>query len=243
MKRPIPSRRPLPFAAPLLAALVLAAPALSAQTIDQRYDPANVNNIANPQFQRQMTQSAQSIAEALVGRPANATDQRILGQFTGQQTQLLQQIQNAANRMPGTDVGAAYGNASATDARTLNELSRTAEGRYVLEQMAREQAASQQQRGGQPQRNGYPRQPQGGYRTDNGYYAPQQDNYQPRDGYRSDDGYQPSSYQPGYPQQGGHYTQPVRSTTGQVLGAAILQDITNAAIQRSIQPVYRDNNR
>lgn len=241
MKRPIPSRRPLPLAAPLLAALVLAAPALSAQTIDQRYDPANVNNIANPQFQRQMTQSAQAIAEGLVGRPANATDQRILSQFTGQQTQLLQQIQNAANRMPGTDAGAAYGN-GATDARALNELSRTPEGRYVLEQMARDQAASQQ-RGRQAPQNGYPRQQQGGYRTDNGYYAPQQDNYQPQGGYRSDDGYQPSSYQQGYPQQGGRYTQPVRSTTGQVLGAAILQDITNAAIQRSIQPVYRDNNR
>ncbi|UJB18668.1 MULTISPECIES: hypothetical protein [Lysobacter] len=223
MKRLPPSPRRKSPALPLLAALILAAPALSAQTIDQRYDPANVNNnmrnIANPQFQRRMTQSAQSVAESLVGRPANATDQRILGQFTEQQTRLLQQMQNAANAMPDTGAGAAYNRPSTGYSNDMQFA--TPEERYLYEERAR--AREESSRSSYRQNSDYPQgayQPNG-YRQNNGYPG----NASPYDDYQNN----------GYPQQG------ARSSTGQALGGAVLLDLTNAAIQRATQPkiIYR----
>ncbi|QWP77940.1 hypothetical protein J5226_05915 [Lysobacter sp. K5869] len=236
MKRPSRPSAPRWPAVLALAAACAASPAAGAQVVDQRYDPANVNNrIDNPVFQRQMTRSAQAIAENLVGRPANATDQRILGQFNQLQTQALHQMQNAMDRMPSQGAGAAYGNAQPQlDARSIQQLQQSPEGRYVLEQLAAEQnraraaGASQAQPQYQQQYQQAPRAPQSEYdRLYQQAYgqAPAQT--------------PPPQYQSGYPQQAygaqGGYAPP-QSSVGRSLGGALLQDITNAAIQRSIGP-------
>ncbi len=147
----------------MFAALFAAAPA-AAQ--DAYLDPANVDAIASPRAQRQTLQSAQAIAEAVVGRPANSTDQEILRKYAGVQSGFMQQLQNAAsaatasqyddgrrdNRYDDSNYGRdAYGNVydrngfeqsnggfSASELQALTQLSRTPEGRRVLEQMAQQ---------------------------------------------------------------------------------------------------------
>lgn len=239
MKRPSRPSAPRWPAVLALAAACAAAPVAGAQVVDQRYDPANVNNrIDNPVFQRQMTRSAQAIAENLVGRPANATDQRILGQFNQLQTQALHQMQNAMDRMPSPGAGAAYNAPPQLDARSIQRLQQSPEGRYVLEQIAAEQnrarAAGAYQ--AQPQQPQYQQQYQQQYPQ-----APQSDYdrlYQQAYGQAPAQA-PPPQYQSGYPQQGygaqGGYAPP-QSSVGRSLGGALLQDITNAAIQRSIGP-------
>lgn len=149
--------------AAMLVVLCAAAPA-AAQ--DAYLDPANVDAIASPRAQRQTLQSAQAIAEAVVGRPANSTDQEILRKYAGVQSGFMQQLQNAAgaaaasqyqdgrqdNRYDDSNYGRdAYGNVydrngfeqsnggfSASELQALTELSRTPEGRRVLQQMAQQ---------------------------------------------------------------------------------------------------------
>lgn len=228
MKRPSRPSAPRWPAVLALAAACVAAPVAGAQAIDQRYDPANVNNrIDSPVFQRQMRSQAQSIAESMIGRPANGTEQQILGQFDQVQTQALRQMQGALDRMPAQGAGAAYGGQPQLDARAIQQLQQSPEGRYVLEQMAG------QQRGGVGS-GGYPaqyqqqaRQPQSDYdRLYQQAYGELPPQAAPQ-------------YQGGYPQQGygaqGGYAPP-QSSVGRALGGALLQDITNAAIQRSIGP-------
>ncbi|MEI2432628.1 hypothetical protein RDV84_05530 [Lysobacter yananisis] len=227
MKRPSRPFAPRGLAAPALrllalAVLAAAAPVAGAQ-VDQRYDPANVNSrVNNPVFQRQMRQSAQSVAESLVGRSANATDQRILGQFDQVQTQALNQMQNALDRMPQPDPRYGQPGEQELDERTIQQMQQTPEGRYVLEQVMAER-----RRGGGVQR--YP-QAQAQYPQQQYQRAPQAQNDYDR------------LYQQAYPdgmqgpgQSRGGYPQP-QSSTGRSLGGALLQDITNAAIQRSIGP-------
>lgn len=220
MKRP--SRPSTPWPAVLaLAVLCAIAPAAGAQVVDQRFDPANVNNrIDDPVFQRQMRQTAQSIAENLVGRPANATDQRILNQFDQVQTQALRQIQGAMDRMPNPDAG--YGGAGQMDARDIAQLSQSAEGRYVLEQMAAAQR-------GNAATARYPQQQQPAAQGQSEYERMFRQAYP--DGMQ---GPPPSQYGGQYGNQGGYA--PPQSSTGRALGGALIQDITNAAIQRSIGP-------
>jgi len=145
------------------AALCIAAPA-AAQ--DAYLDPANVDAIASPRAQRQTLQSAQAIAEAVVGRPANSTDQEVLRKYADVQSGFMQQLQNAAgaaaasqyddgrrdNRYDDSNYGRdAYGNVydrggfeqsnggfSASELQALTELSRTPEGRRVLQQMTQQ---------------------------------------------------------------------------------------------------------
>lgn len=205
------SRKPLWPAVLALAVLSAAAPAASAQAVDQRYDPANVNSRLNdPVFQRRMARSARSAAENMVGRPANATELNILGQFDQVQSQALQQIQNTLEQMPGGAVSYA-GQEPQLDARTVQTLSQTPEGRMVLEEIRR------QENGRRLQQAPRGRAPQNDY--DRLYQQAYPDGMQ---------GPPPSQYQNGYA--------PPQSSTGRALGGALLQDITNAAIQRSIGP-------
>lgn len=193
-----------------LAVLSAAAPVAGAQTVDQRYDPANVNSRLNdPVFQRRMARAARSSAESMVGRPANATELNILGQFDQVQSQALQQIQNTLEQMPGGAVSYA-GQEPQLDARTIQTLSQTPEGRMVLEEITRQENSRKQQRA-----------PRG--RASNDYDRLYQQAYP--DGMQ---GPSPSQYQNGYA--------PPQSSTGRALGGAVLQDITNAAIQRSLGP-------
>lgn len=212
--RPSSPRR-IASAAALALALAAAAPLAGAQRMDQSFDPANVNNrINDPAFQQQMRHSAQAIAENLVGRPANATDQRILGQFDQVQTQALNQIQNAMDRMP-QQAGAGYGQPP-LDARAIQQLQQSPEGRYVLEQMMAEQ--------GRTRGNGAPA---GQYPQPQYPQAPHGGDYDRK--FRE-------AYPDGFPGQGQGGYAPPQSSTGRALGGALLQDITNAAIQRSIGP-------
>lgn len=203
MQRPLRPFATLWPAVLALAVLSAAAPAASAQAIPQRYDPANVNSQLNdPAFQRRMARAARSTAETLVGRPANATDNRILGQFDQVQSQALQQMQNAFSRMPQDQQ---------VDARALQTLSQTPEGRLVLEQLAAEQRRAPSSYGAQN------RGPQSEY--DQLFQQAYPDGMQgPAPSVSSRNGYAP------------------RSSVGGALGGALLQDITNAAIQRSIGP-------
>jgi len=258
MKRQPPSPRLALLSLPLLIAALLAAPAVSTQAIDQRSDPANANyrRIDDPRFQRRMTQSAQSVAESLVGRSANATDQQILGQFTEQQTQLLRQLQNAFDAMPSSGAGANYSNPGrggngGLDQRAIDELLSTPEGRYVLEEITRggKPIANPPPQNRAPQRRAYPQSypqpaypqqsyPQQGYPQQQGNAYPQNNAY-PGDadpyGGSPQSGYSQGDYgQSGYPQGAG-------MSTGQALGLSVVQDIANAAILRATQPkiIYR----
>lgn len=151
----------LMFTALMFAAMFAAAPALAQSGY---VDPANVDAIASPRAQRQTLQSAQAMAEAVVGRPANATDQEILRKYAGVQSGFMQQLQNAAGAANQHDDGRderryddshygrdAYGNVydrdgfersnggfSASELQALTELSRTPEGRRVLQQMGQQ---------------------------------------------------------------------------------------------------------
>ncbi|WP_394538656.1 hypothetical protein PRJ39_24070 [Lysobacter enzymogenes] len=226
MKRPSRPFAPRRAAAPALklfalAVLAAAAPVAGAQ-VDQRYDPANVNSrINNPVFQRQMRQSAQSVAESLVGRSANATDQRILGQFDQVQSQALNQMQNALDRMPQPDPRYGQPGEQELDARTIQQMQQTPEGRYVLEQVMAERrrggGAAQYPQSQAPYPQQYQRAPQAQSDYDRLYQQAYPDGLQG----------------PGQSRNG--YSQP-QSSTGRSLGGALLQDITNAAIQRSIGP-------
>jgi hypothetical protein len=159
----MPQRQSRPLAAAPLAAVMFAALFAAPALAQSGYiDPANVDAIASPRAQRQTLQSAQAIAEAVVGRPANATDQEILRKYAGVQSSFMQQLQNAAGaaanqyddgrddrRYDDSNYGRdAYGNVydrdgfeqsnggfSASELQALTELSRTPEGRRVLERM------------------------------------------------------------------------------------------------------------
>ncbi len=200
MQRPLRPSAPLWPAVLVLAVLSAAAPAASAQAIPQRYDPANVNSqLNNPAFQRRMVRAARSGTQTLADRPA---DNRALGPFDQVQSQALQQMQSTFSRMPQDQQ---------VDARALQTLSQTPEGRLVLEQLAAEQrrapaAYGAQGRGAQSEydqlfQQAYPDGMQG-----------------PAPSVSSRNGYAP------------------RSSVGGALGGALLQDITNAAIQRSLGP-------
>lgn len=164
-----PSR---PLLASLFAACLLAVPALAGA---QGYDPARVQSISDPRFQNQIMQSSQAVAEALVGRRANATDQEILRKFAGQQSSFLRTLENAARAMPQNGNNG-YGNSydsgngydgrgmSSADLQAIAELSRTPEGRRVLEQLTNQRYNNgnsgydsgyngYQQQGGYPQNN------------------------------------------------------------------------------------------
>lgn len=147
-----------PGLATLSVALLAAALPASAQ-----YDPANVDAMASPQAQAQMRRSAQAVAESLVGRSANATDQKIISQFADVQAAFMRQMQNAVRTMPQPPQGQApyyYDQSgdndypgydgyapqpqsgqqglSAAQVQALAELSRTPEGRRVLQQMSQQ---------------------------------------------------------------------------------------------------------
>lgn len=146
-------KRPLLFSllAPALA-VALAAPAWA------QYDPANVDAMASPQAQQQMRQSAQAVAEAMVGRRANATDQRVLDQYMSQQNALARQLQSAARAgaLPaGYGAAPAYlepgdegyaslpydgrdGELSPSEVQALTRLAQTPEGRRVMQQLSQQ---------------------------------------------------------------------------------------------------------
>lgn len=143
--RPLRARR---LFAPL-AALLLAVPALAGAQ-QNGYDPARVQSISDPRLQNQIMQSSQAVAEALVGRRANATDQEILRKFAGPQSTFLRTLENAARAMPeygsgyngngynGGNPNYGYDNGrgmSSADLQAIAELSRTPEGRRVLQQL------------------------------------------------------------------------------------------------------------
>lgn len=206
--RPLRARR---LFAPL-AALLLAVPAVAGAQ-HNGYDPARVQSISDPRLQNQIMQSSQAVAEALVGRRANATDQEILRKFAGPQSTFLRTLENAARAMPeygsgyngngynggnqNYDNGSGRGMSSA-DLQAIAELSRTPEGRRVLQQLTNQR-----------------------YNDNAGY-----------------DGYQQGGYsQDGYSQDGYRQQKPA-----QVLRDALLQDLTNAASNAAYgQPVYRSN--
>jgi|GEM_PF-5031633 len=164
-----PSR---PLLASLFAACLLAVPALAGA---QGYDPARVQSISDPRLQNQIMQSSQAVAEALVGRRANATDQEILRKFAGPQSSFLRTLENAARAMPQNgydgydnryDSGNGYDGRgmSSADLQAIAELSRTPEGRRVLEQLTNQRYNNgnsgydsgyngYQQQGGYPQNN------------------------------------------------------------------------------------------
>lgn len=148
-------KRPLLFSllAPALAC-ALAAPAWA------QYDPANVDAMASPQAQQQMRQSAQAVAEAMVGRSANATDRRVLDQYMSQQNALARQLQSAARAGAGA-LPAGYGAAPAyvepgdegyaslphdsrdgelspSELQALTRLAQTPEGRRVMQQLSQQ---------------------------------------------------------------------------------------------------------
>ncbi|WP_157476792.1 hypothetical protein [Lysobacter sp. Root690] len=164
-----PSR---PLLSSLFTACLLAAPALACA---QGYDPARVQSISDPRFQNQIMQSSQAVAEALVGRRANSTDQEILRKFAGQQSSFLRTLENAARAMPQNGNNG-YGNSydsgngydgrgmSSADLQAIAELSRTPEGRRVLEQLTN-QRYNNANSGYDSGYNGY--QQQGGYPQNN----------------------------------------------------------------------------
>lgn len=157
-----PSR---PLLASLFAAGLLALPALACA---QGYDPARVQSISDPRFQNQIMQSSQAVAEALVGRRANATDQEILRKFAGQQSSFLRTVENAARAMPQNGNNG-YGNGydgrgmSSGDLQAVAELSRTPEGRRVLEQLTNQRYNN----GNSGYDSGYNGYQQGGYPQNN----------------------------------------------------------------------------
>lgn len=164
-----PSR---PLLASLFAACLLAVPALACAQ-NGGYDPARVQSISDPRFQNQIMQSSQAVAEALVGRRANATDQEILRKFAGQQSSFLRTLENAARAMPQNgngydnryDSGNGYDGRgmSSADLQAIAELSRTPEGRRVLEQLTN-QRYNNANSGYDSGYNGYQ---QGGYPQNN----------------------------------------------------------------------------
>lgn len=166
-----PSR---PLLASLFAACLLAVPALACA--QNGYDPARVQSISDPRFQNQIMQSSQAVAEALVGRRANSTDQEILRKFAGQQSSFLRTLENAARTMPQNgnngygydnryDSGNGYDGRgmSSGDLQAIAELSRTPEGRRVLEQLTN-QRYNNANSGYDSGYNGYQ---QGGYPQNN----------------------------------------------------------------------------
>ena len=147
MKRP----PMLSLLAPALAC-ALAAPAWA------QYDPANVDAMASPRAQQQMRQSAQAVAETMVGRRANATDQRVIEQYMSQQGALARQLQSAARAAPqpsGYGSAPAYlgpgdegyaslpqdgrdGELSPSELQALHRLARTPEGRRVMQELSQQ---------------------------------------------------------------------------------------------------------
>ena len=136
-----PSR---PLFASLFAACLLAVPAMACA--QNGYDPARVQSISDPRFQNQIMQSSQAVAEALVGRRANSTDQEILRKFAGQQSTFLRTLENAARAMPqngnnGYGYDNRYDSGNGYDGRGMSsvalpaiaKLSCTLECRYMVE--------------------------------------------------------------------------------------------------------------